>query len=99
PEGIVDEEIAKSSQAGGEFRIVGLLAGIETRVLEQEDVTGAQGAGGAFRFRASDDGNGGNRPPEKLTQPARDWSHGVRGVSFPLRSPEVRREHDRGRSV
>src|SRR3954451_19811131 len=95
PKGIVDEEIAKSSQSGGELRIIGFFAGLEARILEQEDVARAQGVGGAFCFGANDDAERAYRLPEKLAQLARYWSHGICGVGLPLRPPEMCRQHNR----
>ena len=98
-ESVVDEEIAEPGQAGGELRIVGFLAGLEARVLEEQDIAGVEGARRAFRLGTGDNGDRGNVLPEQLAQPSRDWSHGIGGIRLPLRPPQVRCQHDRRASV
>ena len=44
-EGIVDEYIGEVGEGGGEFGVVGFLAGVEAEVFEEEDVARGKGLG------------------------------------------------------
>jgi hypothetical protein len=98
-EGVVDEDVGEAGEIGGERRIVRLLARLEPRVFEQEDVTGAKGGGRGFGLRPDDRGNRLDRDAEQLAQPLSNRSDGKPRVELAFRAAEVRRQDHRRAAV
>ena len=88
-EGVVDVEVRELGKAAGEGRVVGFLAGLETDVLEQQDVPVGEPLARAPRLLAADAGRELHARAGQLRQPAGDRRHREARVRLALGAPEV----------
>ena len=91
-EGIVDPEVAELGERGDESGIVLLLAGMEARVLQTDDVAGMHGGDRALGDRTDAIVDEGNRPLDDARDFRRDRLE--RGLGVAAFGPAEMREQD-----
>src|SRR5690348_13622865 len=93
-ERVVDVKIAEARKRLRERVVVGLFTGVEPRVLEQENFSGAERLGCVVRRVAGDVGAERHGAAKQFREPRSDWSERVLRLRFRLRTPEMRQQHD-----
>ena len=97
-EGVVDENVAELGQRGDESRIVLLLAGIEARVLQADDVAGLHRGDRAFGGLADAVVDEFDRPLDDVGDLGGDRLERILRVA-PLRAAEMRQQDHLGALV
>ena len=89
PEGVVDVGVGHGRQRVGEAVLVGLLAGVEAQVLEQDDLAVLQRVDAGACVVADHVVGHGDVLAEQLGEPRPDRRHRVGRVHLPRRAAEV----------
>src|SRR5581483_5337562 len=98
PERVVDVDVGQRREAGGEGRVVRLLAGVEAQVLEEDDLTWPQLRAPPLDRSVQDPVGGlvADGPAQKLAEPPGDGGQSRLLLDLPLRAAEVGRHHQGG---
>ena len=95
---VVDVNVGKRSEVGGEHGIVRFLTGLETDVLDHAHVAVIQRRGHGVRANARDIRSLSDRCPEQHAEPSRQRADAQSGVDMTLRPAEVC-DHDDPRTT
>jgi len=93
-EGVVDVDVRQGGELRCERRVVRRLPGMETQVLEQQDLARSEGAGCGLDLRSHTVPRRLHGPPEQLREPRRDRRHAQLFDDLALGAAEVRGEDD-----
>src|SRR6185437_11584224 len=91
-ESVVDPKIAEFGQRGNESRIVLFLAGVETRVLQAQDVARLHGGDGALGDLADAVLGKSHGPLDDARNFRRYWLERLLGVALALGATEMRKQ-------
>ena len=96
PERVLDEEVAVRRQPARELRVVLLLAGLESQVLEEDHRAGGRGAHEVARALVERLIKERHAPLEQLLETARHRSQRELRRALPLGAPQVGGQHEDG---
>ena len=88
-EGVVDVDLAKGREIGGEGGVVGLFPGVETQILEQRELAIAKLGHHRPGLGADTVAGEGHASAQCLAQLGRDGGKGERRIGLALGPPEV----------
>ena len=95
-EGVVHIHVGQAGEAGGEHRIVGLLLGLESHVLKDQDLPVLQRGDGGLGLLADGLIHEGHRATDHLAELRGHRGQAHRGLPLAVRTAEVGRQDDAG---